>query len=337
VTNTIFTLTMGHVGLTRLLVEEISERFLDSERNFVPSYPVSEGDVMAFLLSDALQHAVRQTRAVPSGWEQRDQEAVRRILMEGSVNQRRNQDLKDSFTRLKKIGLVADSGIEVMFSSPLLAMQAINTIFGTVSGRPTEMPQFEGFLFNAVSLMSHDLLRRKQVCKVDAKGKLHKTLEMQLLMEWYMAAIRLLPMPCVPIVNYGRYHPTASDQGEELDGLMDFYLNGKHKLGVELVRNSVDLDERIKRFAVGGKYTGIPLIQWKVVNFVEVSGEPKNHAQEQKESVLDGELRVLWSPDCVDFVAMDSAGEKKGKFVTEAEWSHTSVAKKWLLRCASSL
>lgn len=44
---------------------------------------------------------------------------------------------------------------------------------------------------------------------------------------------------------------------------------------MELLRNNIGLNEHLTRFSPGvGKYSGIPLKEWVVVNFVEGEGDP---------------------------------------------------------------
>lgn len=295
----VFLLTAGHVGLCRLVVQSFAHRFLDDDTHR-GSFPVGEDDLVAYLLSDSLFHAVRKSRAVPvAAWEGQDEETVSRILMEGRLSKHACPQFEHSFVRLKKAGLVAEMTNEagddiVMFTSPLLAMQAMDALFGSSGQRPQEMPEFELFLEKTVCRMSHDVLTRTKVHNSDDA---HKTLEIQLQVEWYRAAIQLLPRDCIPIVNYGRYHPVKTAAGSSKYGLLDFYVNKLRQLGVELLRNGIGLDEHLARFSKdGGKYSGIALKQWKVVNFVEVVGDPAVEAQLQQSKVREGELRVLWSP-----------------------------------------
>lgn len=164
VVEAIFTFTAGHVGLCRLIVQAIGERYLKSDRDIATVFPVSQSDLLSFLLSSELLTTVAKSRAVYV-WDPADEPVVRRILMEGSLNQSLYEHLEPCFRRLKKSGLLADSGDLLVFSSPLLAMMAMRKLFRAEGAgvRPVKAYPFREFLYMALSGMSHTALSGSKV------------------------------------------------------------------------------------------------------------------------------------------------------------------------------
>jgi len=82
--------------------------------------------------------------------------------------------------------------------------------------------------------------------------------------EFYRCCYMLAPSKCHPDVGaiYGS------------KGFLDFYLDGEHQWGFELLRNGDKLKGHIERFDLAsGRYKDIPLNDYAVVDFYEVSGK----------------------------------------------------------------
>ena len=50
-------------------------------------------------------------------------------------------------------------------------------------------------------------------------------------------------------------------------GFLDFYVNGCHSWGIELLREDDKLQEHANRFLTNGRYSKIPLKKWAVLDF----------------------------------------------------------------------
>jgi hypothetical protein len=75
--------------------------------------------------------------------------------------------------------------------------------------------------------------------------------------------VRALPTEGRICPDFGLAQSTTSADR----GYVDFFINGNHKIGVELTRDGLKLEQHVARFSVHGIYAPLKLRSWVVVDF----------------------------------------------------------------------
>ncbi len=278
----IFGLTAGHVGLSRFILVQLAQNFLQSSNNTV--FPVSTDVMVQYLLSDLLGKTITQTRCVPLEWMAVEgcRNAISAMIRGVDTSY---SDMDPVVTYLMKIGILTlTSSQQLIFSSPLLEIIIKSKLFPRLHQVDPYARSFLEFIIAVVGGMNHRLL-----CTSMSTGAEDLLFEAQLQSEFYRSACLLLPTNQSIFPNVGYMFGSS--------GYLDFYVNHGKQWGFELTRNSSKLNEHIGRFAPNGRYRLIPFKDWVVINFIQIPNEEDimHYGEEAAGTTLRGEFRVVYN------------------------------------------
>ena len=91
-------------------------------------------------------------------------------------------------------------------------------------------------------------------------------------------------------------------------GYIDFYINGSHRIGIEIMRDGKDLKKHTSRFdAKTGCYASLNLKSWVVVDFRQTKPRTTKHKT--------GTVFVVFSSDFQSATIMQEHRKDEGPFI----------------------
>lgn len=151
------------------------------------------------------------------------------------------------------------------FSSPAMRAHALFSagVRPELALPVSKLQDAAGFVRAAIKRMRASELSGSLSKAADPKETL---LERQYQMSFYSAAVALLPEGVFMSPDFGMACSTGMKPGRR--GYIDFFINGAHRIGIELTRDGKDLEEHAARFnTMAGIYVPLNLKTWVVVDF----------------------------------------------------------------------
>jgi hypothetical protein len=172
--------------------------------------------------------------------------------------------------KLLESGILEEESYQVKFSSRMAERYYFRCLFPT---RSSDLPQtLPELVKNAITLLPFNVLQNS----VD-DGNFPKEAVFQLL---FMSALISCTPPSVAI------HPELSQpfgSNEKIPGEIDFYIDGELRWGIELLTNGDRKSEHMDRFGPNGKYAGLGVTDYAVVDFRKlIDGKPTNVQRHEK-------------------------------------------------------
>eukprot|EP00742_Colponemidia_sp_Colp-10_P009092 GILJ01009891.1.p1 GENE.GILJ01009891.1~~GILJ01009891.1.p1 ORF type:complete len:596 (-),score=34.79 GILJ01009891.1:114-1901(-) len=272
----IWNATHGHAGLMKVLITALDEHINSIQRSVI-GLAVTEDGLISVLISHAVSRRVSSSRAFfkPSN--------TFFPILDDLVNGK-TVLFDDSHAPLVVGGLVVtetvtetvtihDAGKHVhhmvlRFSCPLVmrAYSDYRRSFLPIERTPYTMPSHIG-VFVRDCLARLDFGKLKLSSSVGSTGLLF---ESKWQMEFYCAAKGLLEADMHVDPDVGRVF--------NIDGKLDFYINSTLKWGIEFLVQSRDIVGHHQRFdTTRGRYAGIPMNLYLVVDFIKVSESDMNN------------------------------------------------------------
>ncbi|KAI9092203.1 hypothetical protein DFS34DRAFT_313491 [Phlyctochytrium arcticum] len=186
-----------------------------------------------------------------------------RILQVASLDEEAKRHLR----WLTKSGILSDTGqdetaVEIKFSSPLAKRFYTRFLFPNRSSSVALPTSLESLMKVAISRLSGSLLRQSTV---DDGGFPNETTFQHLLMAAVAAST---PPTCQICPELSDVFPeNDKESNEKIQGRVNFYLNGLLRWGIELLVSGRGIGEHIDRFSPGGKYYGLRVKDYVVVDF----------------------------------------------------------------------
>jgi hypothetical protein len=259
----------GLIGALALCCNEINF-------DFVKSVNPQESDALKYFFSEGITKSMQ--RCFGSGHSRPVSDEVKdflsKLLVSGqdtvSIENLEKEDEPTVSTLLKAGILVNLDGRNAAFSSRMAQRYYFDLLF---PGRAKENPRTIGKLVETVIRdLPYQILRNS----VQA-GDFPKEATFQHL---FMVSLARCTKPSVQI------HPELSrvfGSNEKIPGEIDFFIDGELRWGIELLVNGYRISEHMDRFGPNGKYAGLGVTDYAVVDFREaVNGKPTNVQRREK-------------------------------------------------------
>ena len=254
VISAIFNITNGHPGLCRFILRWLRDHFREGTR----TTPTEE--ILRFLASSSLRTSITSTSRAfywTENWHPSEDEAdfIRKMLFICRDNDFHPFDGDSIAKRFIKSGVFATDSTNgnMKFSAPITRIILSHRLF-TSSLAKSPTTSFEDFLTRTIERFCPTKLINSL-----GKGVNSYLLERTWQMEWYRSATTVVPMDATVSADVGPVFGSS--------GFLDFYVNGSHSWGIELLREGDKLQEHANRFGTGGTYSNIPLKKWAVLDF----------------------------------------------------------------------
>ena len=261
VSNAIYNLTGGHVGLCRTILSTLRCRFRDGG---------STADMLRYLISPDFRALLLSTRSF--AWTQywcptpAESDFLRRVFLSCDSESvcHVDPDLdEDMVRRFIKSGLLARNNSGLQFAAPIMRVMLGQRLFTARVSDPYSSTTFDEFLIRAIERMSTYALKRSL-----GRGAIrNRLLERTWQMEWYRAATSACPIEATISPDVGPVFGSV--------GFLDFYVNGDLCWGVELLREGDRMKQHAARFTQEGQYNAIPLKKWVIIDFRHYSKDIK--------------------------------------------------------------
>jgi hypothetical protein len=256
VENAIFSLTKGHVGLCRSILDLLFIRYKDKSNHLLAerSEEAMNIGMLRYLASTNLIISITKgSRAFYwiDNWILTEEEArfIRNVLLNDQVGSSLPLNITKNFI---KTGLFVWDSEQVQFTAPIFRIVLSHHLFTSQLAKdPT--PDFEEFLKRTIERMSPSTLINSYGGGIDSH-----LLERTWQMEWYRTATTVVPMHTSVSPDVGAIFGA--------NGFLDFFVNSDYCWGIELTREGNRLKEHAERFLNGGKYK-IPMKNWAIIDF----------------------------------------------------------------------
>jgi hypothetical protein len=235
-------MTKGHPGLVNSIYQDISHRFINYLKANL-GVTLTDDQVLEYLMSPNFLYAISSTRSVPKMTNDESEMALIHSLV--TLEAVDVGTLKvETVQRLSASGVVAQIGKQVFFSAPVISaiyFQRLSLTPPIISPALNPPSTIDHFLISTLKLFKQTFLQNSF-----ARGVRNIILERHWQMEFYRAGSSLLPngFSISPDVGYMF----------GCKGFIDFYVDGKLKWGIELLREGKQLNQHLERFEPYGRY-----------------------------------------------------------------------------------
>ncbi|RLN13821.1 hypothetical protein BBJ28_00026610 [Nothophytophthora sp. Chile5] len=255
-------LTDGHVGLCSTAIQALNEVY--ASRNRSASDLPSSAEWIHMLQSgslygandNALFETLTSTRAVKVLETLNAGELERLEPIAYGANSDSDADIVEQCLRK---GILSQTGRSVAFSSPVMWRFFVKMRVGHIDRAlhvPTTLPEM---IARVVQVINYKSIRQTLGRSLLSDIPLERSWQM----EFYKAAYRCTPSTLVTSVDVGALFGSS--------GFVDFTIHGGDIFwGIELLREATKLDEHIKRFAPGGRYSSLGLSEFCLIDFRRV-------------------------------------------------------------------
>lgn len=260
----IWTATGGHAGLARRALREVRNRHYCCHP---AQLPADTDTITKYMLSTKFVNDMETSRSLPScDLSSADTQVLLQVL-HSPINAYEPEVIdKVAVKNLILAGYLVRNKKLVQFSSPVLRTlvhRRIHSAQSDMFGVP--FASFDDFIRRVIGGM-----RKAQLALTHSIGTDNSVTEYLWQSEFYRSACGILPKGQSISPEISRIYARVEDKEVKVSvgrDRLDFYINGDKNWGIELLREGRGLEDHVDRFEPKGRYFGLQLSQWAVIDF----------------------------------------------------------------------